>query len=1002
MSKVEKPIQKPGIIDDEEVKPKEKKKSKTVDVSEGTSSETEVDKSYYPRERKERRQIHSRDNNETSRDLQIQYKKQKQTQQQYPQNIPPMNNPNFDPYQRYPQSQIIQNNQQQGYPQPQMIQNNQYQGYPYGQMIQNNPPNIPMMNQQQNQYNNYNSNNVPPQYVNQSGYENFSSLEDNENSSSMDLDYQFDLTKELEADNYATVPDDTKKIPKQALVIHNATKGGAYNGSGGQDFLKTQHDATTVVNKTMIVSTFLFNFADDIFLKVVRPTKYLQCNQSVFNYPVAVSRTNFRIKKVEKNIKALSDQVLAYKKNIIKSLGGEFAEDEKKFTTNVPADVVKETLRFAARGAAYMNTVYEKAMKLLNQLVVNAGNRTYPSVEHHLYEGDYSDLFAFNVLRYLFKIDSEKEINIPTDKEMSKGLKEKDSSYIYKTTKKRGKEAVNEAEKPAVQYFGQHSKDPKTFYEIDDMTDEKNFVDTEGVEDMEDDDEKSMFSGVSNNKSSAKKPKVPTTKKPKQSYAPEEVFLKPTRGTKILLITEPNVFMYNLNYAVAKGISILMNCGVIPEKIITNLKICSLYTGAIYKISSTKTNLKIGVDKTCKSYAIMKQPSWTQQAVMVDLLPLKYQTNEIKNVILKYQKKYPTALFDANKYTFTGQPHLPGVQANCVKLLKAAWKDKVLEEFKSQLEKIKKLGCKTPSTFAKVSSINKMKYFNGMAAKINYNATSDTLEGKVVTVWMHPPKLPQFDYGYFGLSDDVDISYYREGINYTNKSLIMPQDEYVKAAARDLSQFKRLQIPLLHRGDEKHRTEKFIGLDHLGPTEDTITEEILTNLMNACPFDKETLAPEFDRYVQDLLDANDPNLGTYILSTFVPQWREYYQQNEFDTHIGAVTDGLEETQNQRLIEVSDALIRVLRDTDRKYKNGGTDYRKVLGSLFRYVFCDRRLTNEDVRGVTKQDLTKFCDDLVSDINITRAVGKRSEHYLGKLFEHLVQTVSNQFDIVEYEE
>ena len=162
----------------------------------------------------------------------------------------------------------------------------------------NNILNDPFIRAPQNNNQNYYQNNISPEHVNANGFENMSEFAMDEGSNTMDEIY-YD-NQELGRDESYDIPEGLV-TPKESLTIGNAIEMHQYNDA--DEFESIRNDATTVVNKTMIVSTFLFNFADDIFMKVLRQVDYTQCNQSVFNYPVSDKRENFAISKVEANIK---------------------------------------------------------------------------------------------------------------------------------------------------------------------------------------------------------------------------------------------------------------------------------------------------------------------------------------------------------------------------------------------------------------------------------------------------------------------------------------------------------------------------------------------------------------------------------------------------------------------------------------------------------------------------------------------------------------------------
>lgn len=788
-------------------------------------------------------------------------------------------------------------------------------------------------------------------------------------------------TSQFEGNEISSIP---KSIPKNVLTLHNAIKMSKY---GDKDsFLITQNDAINVVNKTLITSAMMFTFSDDIFMKVVRPTTDLKCNQSVFNYPISITRKNFSIIKVQDNLVKLNTNVMNYKKLVLESLGYKPESDNK--TYNVPKDVINDTLRFAARGAAYMNIVYKKAEELLFKLVKEGGPRVYPSIEHHLYEGDYSDLFAFQVLRYLYKADTEKEITITKNRDMGKGLVKENTSKILKKTR------IRAFKQESQEYYGDYSSNPSELLTVQEGAEMDALA---GMEEMtENEANRPIKMQISSDHSKADDNK-PTKAELLKSLS-KDLFLKPTRGTKILLATEPNVFLYKLNYAVAKGISILINTGIIPEKIITNLRLVSLYTGAIYKLSSTKRNLSITVDRRDKSYAVMKQQTWSQTALFVDTYPLVNQNDEMKSVLQKYAAKYPTCFFNTTKYHFSGEQYIRGVFKNTSNLIELSFKGEYRKQYMDQLSYIVDLCCRSPMTFCKVDKPSVLKHYNGIAKKIEYSDVKyDVLSAsKELVLFEKEPRLPTYVYGQFGLSDDVSFDYYCEGINYTNTSLIFTPEGYMLAAKKDLSSFKRMQIPLLSRADNNTRTRKFAPKAEDLPTHDDTLEELVFNQYMYYPFDKEGKWSNYDNTINEILASNHHNIGTYMLSLIFPKLYQHYSEHPFNVDIHNYCNGLSADQIERV----KLLNRIIRNTNAKltltpkYK-----IKQIIPMILRYIFADRVMLDSDI-SLNEQKLQEYVNHFLSDPKLTDYLQIQNEtvssvnNALGYYVRYLVETYRSE--------
>ena len=58
------------------------------------------------------------------------------------------------------------------------------------------------------------------------------------------------------------------------------------------------------------------------------------------------------------------------------------------------------------KAAGYMKKVVSTANTFLSKWS-GLSNRVYPSLTHSLYEGDYHEIFAFSLLRYLYRVDGD-------------------------------------------------------------------------------------------------------------------------------------------------------------------------------------------------------------------------------------------------------------------------------------------------------------------------------------------------------------------------------------------------------------------------------------------------------------------------------------------------------------------------------------------------------------------------------------------------------------------
>lgn len=897
--------------------------------------------------------------------------KLKEKNQRNRESIPNMDDSSMDEVpmqynQQYNQQQFNQQpqyNQQQFNPQPQYNQQqyNNLNTQGYGNMMSSPgymPPNYnqqltkqhmhPQQMQQQISYNGMH-NNLSPNQLNRGN--NNANIRQYSNNSEVTFE-----EKSVEITDFGTggktINTPPKNISKNALCLALASGKNKYGDAN--KFKIIQKDSLNVVYKTMAVSTVMFTFADDIFMKVARAVTNEKCNQSVFNYPVSPSRKVFSVKRVEDLIEAYNKQILNYKQLILNSIGKTVTESSSR-VYNAPKEVIDDTLRFAARGVHFMNIVFKKAMVMLHQLINDAGNRVYPSIEHHLYEGDYTDIFAFQVLRYLFKADKAKNIEIKGTRDVTTSLVNENPSKVLPKTRTYGREAASSGE-----YYGNFAKHPDQHYSENDSE----LSSFDGTTDFQDNQSKHFHIQVASNHSRAKDNKPSFGDLDMEEIL--EVFLKPSRGTKILLATEPNFFLYNLNYAVSKGLSILINTGIIPDKMITNLKLVSLYSGAIYKINSNKKGLSIIPDRSLGSHASMKQVEWSQFSLFVDIIPLIHQNEQIKKTLYDFREKHQTLFFDAEKYKFSEEEQLTGVYRNCKSILKSAFQNEVFDEYSQQLVNIMELSCRTPQLFCKAKDKNALYYYNAIIKYVNYNSGSDVLTGKELNGLMNVPKKPDYVYGQFGLSNDIDITYYKEKSNYTDRTLIFTADQYEIAAANDLAQFPRMQIPLLYRRDSKTRTRKYdpqkIELDE---SSDTLEEHVFNIGDKNDPFTGRKVTTDYDELSQEIngiYNAGYNNMTSYLISPAFNPLIEYYRDNPFDLDYNEQLEGLNRTTSSRIQTLNDLLFGT-KEEKREFTTYTPEDWAVM--LIRYFIGDGRFLSSDDKNPKVSVLKDYCSSMRND-------------------------------------
>ena len=198
----------------------------------------------------------------------------------------------------------------------------------------------------------------------------------------------------------------------------------------------------------------------------------------------------------------------------------------------IVSGTIKKIADSCQKAAGYMKKVLNTAYTFLNRWS-EISKRVYPSLTHSLYNGDYHELFAFTLLRYLYRVDSGGEIKIPGEKSFKTKYSTKKVTDIIPTTQ----QPETQAQKGGkyLRFGKNETGTPVTLGTItdQDLTNETGEIDQSDAVKVRDELGKINDYLFKYDEIKGKEPRY-------------EVILKPTRGTKILLVSEPNVFYSKL------------------------------------------------------------------------------------------------------------------------------------------------------------------------------------------------------------------------------------------------------------------------------------------------------------------------------------------------------------------------------------------------------------------------------------------------------------------------
>lgn len=432
---------------------------------------------------------------------------------------------------------------------------------------------------------------------------------------------------------------DNGEPPKEALMQIVAKTMKLYNEQKA-----FESEANHTINCTVLTTAVMLKFLPPCFIHPKMNIGRSQCNQSIINFPISPSRTKHSNVVVSKRLAEIQAGIIKCDEIVEKIITKTSADNGKKIIGTLSTDAAKSLIKL---GQNFASSIVTKANILLRE-IVSWSPLIYPSIQNGLYdEVDYTDIFAFALLSYLMKAERD-----DTTIKGSKGIQEENAEKSFKDILefKKGKPEIKSKE-ATDSYWTMKN----VYLEGDQPLKSGSSAGKlkKGLTTTSDGDSHIVNDGSKKSTKSINKGKWDFYKEKKF-----EVFLKPGRFQKIILVTDPNYFNWRFQAGIRRALAMMVKIGILPEQVFTTVKICSNISGAIYNMKVNKTDIKCSLDKKDITYANMSQPIRSQYGMIIDCGCLKLQHKRLNTVLGTLREQYPMIFYristdpKQNKYLF--------------------------------------------------------------------------------------------------------------------------------------------------------------------------------------------------------------------------------------------------------------------------------------------------------------------------------------------------------------
>ena len=126
------------------------------------------------------------------------------------------------------------------------------------------------------------------------------------------------------------------------------------------------------------------------------------------------------------------------------------------------------------------------------------------------------------------------------------------------------------------------------------------------------------------------------------------VFLYPSLGRKIMLLTDINHFKYHISDSILSGLGIMLELDILPSNIFKDLRLCSIISGGIFdlKLKSSNHTLDFVYDKRKPLLVNLSDSEFSKYACLFDIHPFYNSQNDLRKFVIP--QKITIATYDYN------------------------------------------------------------------------------------------------------------------------------------------------------------------------------------------------------------------------------------------------------------------------------------------------------------------------------------------------------------------
>lgn len=526
-----------------------------------------------------------------------------------------------------------------------------------------------------------------------------------------------------------------KIASKPSQIIHVTHRSGLYTAK--LDVIKKE--AKNCININNIVESMFRLYVPAPLVRVQRNIGRSQCNQSVFNFPINSERLLYSPASVKDHLIELQ-----YNINNAQTIIGDIINKTKR-DNSVFEEATENAKTVVGYGQKYASEIVIKAGKLLEQ-ILTVSPYIYPSINNHLYIGDYTDLFAFCLLSYLYKVDRTRkatEINNFADDYTKTDYK--DILEFHRGFKSSQKETKDGYSAPG--FLGRND------YENSEISKEASTNLTHVNQNTRGFTTSNSVKPVRTTESSGSNPWYKERK--------VGVFMKPGRFQKLILFTDTNFFGWRMQESVLKGLAMMVKAKLLPEGMFTGFKICSLTSGALYDLNWTKNGLRLKLNK-CITYGNMSQTQFSQYACILDCSCARRINEATGNHIKQIYGLYPNAFYKVtNRYLDCHNTVID------LETLSSTYNLK-LDIINSVYNKNTQLICLTRRHFTKALTDKPLEEYSKTANELRYNLEILGKKMNDFKMWANnfPTPPARGDYRNMTKDSDIPVEKYKKGLPY--------------------------------------------------------------------------------------------------------------------------------------------------------------------------------------------------------------------------------------------